>query len=158
MTANVPPPVGSAKYLVCNLRQILSQCAHAHKPLDCSHIYQQHSTVSTAQPARISSEASVRWRWQSKESTSAIECGESYKLSDTCQQTVNSVFQPGDRPSFQALAGSPSRTGRCGPWTPPGTPPASSAGWATTAQHYNIQLYNIYLLWSGMQERFWGWL
>ena len=43
-----------------------------------------HRTVlmpaSTAQPARISSELSARRRWQSKESTAAIEWGESYKL------------------------------------------------------------------------------
>ena len=55
-------PVGSDKYLVFNQHQESSHCAHAHKLLDCSHIHQQHSTASTAQPARISSELSARRR------------------------------------------------------------------------------------------------
>ena len=52
----------SAKYLVFNQHQKKSHRAHAHKLLDCSHIHQQHSTASTAQPARISSELSARRR------------------------------------------------------------------------------------------------
>ena len=75
-------PVGSAKYLIFNLHQQSSHHAHAHKLLDCSHIHQQHSTASTAQPARISSELSARRRWQSKESTGAMIRVESYKLRD----------------------------------------------------------------------------
>ena len=85
-------PVGSDKYLVCNLRQILSQCAHAHKPLDCSHIHQQHSTASTAQPARISSELSTRRRWQSKESTGAMISEESYKLCVTSNRAWGTLL------------------------------------------------------------------
>ena len=73
-------PVGSDKYLVFNQHQQSSHRAHAHKLLDCSHIHQQHSTASTAQPARISSELSARRRLQSKESTSAMISEESYKL------------------------------------------------------------------------------
>ncbi len=72
----------SAKYLVFNQHQKKSHRAHAHKLLDCSHIHQQHSTASTAQPARISSELSARRRWQSKESTSAMISEESYNLCD----------------------------------------------------------------------------
>ena len=52
----------SAKYLVFNQYQKSLHRDHAHKLQDCSHIHQQHSTASTAQPARISSELSARRR------------------------------------------------------------------------------------------------
>ena len=79
---HVTHSVGSAKYPVFNQHQLWSHRAHAHKLLDCSHIHQQHSTASTAQPARISSELSARRRWQSKESTGAMISEETYKLRD----------------------------------------------------------------------------
>merc|ERR1712155_209084 len=75
-------PGEGAKYLVFNQHQLSSRRAQAHKLLDCSHIHQQHSTASRAQPAKISSELSARRRWQSKESTGAMISEETYKLRD----------------------------------------------------------------------------
>jgi len=76
-------PGEGAKYLIFNQHQLSSRRAQAHKLLDCSHIHQQHSTASRAQPARISSELSTRRRSQSKESTGAMIREENYKLLGT---------------------------------------------------------------------------
>ena len=94
----------SAKYPVFNQSQKKSHRAQAHKLLDCSHIHQQHSTASTAQPARISSELSARRRWQSKESTGAMISEENYKLCDTSNRLCGTDHCSGNNNSITAAA------------------------------------------------------